>query len=702
MRFAQEKRRLLGWLALLAPLPLPLNEPRPMGVVTWPVLLLWVVLIGDYLRRVRSGQSRWLGNRALNLLGLAYLPILALDLSLHSASLLIRPMMHLALFALAAKLFSLDRERDKWHALFGILFVFVSSMATSTSIGIIVYLAVFLPALLFVLRRLATLHMESFETERHQPLPKVQRSGRLLVPVTFLLMIPIFGFLPRFGNPFIFGSAGSSQVGTGFSDEVRLDGIGRIRSSSAVAMRITYLGDQPSARQMAAQRFRGATYDLYLGDRWERSKTVGRAQIPRGGVLQVSEAVAVREAEVWLEPLNSTALILPVETARVRGAERADVLVGRGGALSFIGPPREAISYRVELASSAPQWAGPPAGSRDPTLDENGIGPRIRALAAQVAGDGSAALRAATIEQHLQTQYEYELELLGGVDEQAVERFLFERQAGHCEYFASAMVLMLRSQGIPARFVTGFLGVESTPLGYGIVRQSGAHAWVEAYLGDEQGWVGFDPTPPAGRPLAGGGSVMDVLRQSYDWLIFSWDRYVVGFGVGEQQRLWSRVRAWLSMLFVDDEEAVPETGVTLPAGQTVPQTSALEPDSTGWRWIVVALVAGSLAAALWIRRRRYDARVAYLQLRRAFAVFAGEGSAPPPTPLEFADDCARRVPQAAEPTRRVVEAYVRESFGGRDEARSASDELRRDVARVREALRRSRRAASSQDQSRAA
>ena len=43
MRFADEKRRLLGWLALLAPLPLPLNEPRPMGVVTWPVLLLWVL-----------------------------------------------------------------------------------------------------------------------------------------------------------------------------------------------------------------------------------------------------------------------------------------------------------------------------------------------------------------------------------------------------------------------------------------------------------------------------------------------------------------------------------------------------------------------------------------------------------------------------------------------------------------------------------
>lgn len=688
MRFSDEKRRLLGWLALLAPLPLPLNEPRPMGVVTWPVLLLWLVVMGSYLRRVSAGRERWLGNRALNLLGLAYLPILTVDLMVHASSLLIRPMMHLALFALAAKLYSLERERDKWHALFGILFVFVSSMATSTSIGIVVYLAVFLPTLLLVLRRFATLHMESFEVPRGRPLPTVARSGRLLVPATFVLMIPIFGLLPRFGDPFIFGSAGSSQVGTGFSDEVRLDGIGRIRSSSAVAMRITYLGNAPSARQMAAQRFRGATYDLYLGDRWERSRNVGRARIDREGILRVGEEPAIRRADIWLEPLDATALILPEETVVVRGSERAVVLVDQGGALSLLSPPREAIAYSVDMAATAPQWAMPPVPLGDATLDETGISARVRELAATVAGDGSAADRAAKIEQHLQTEYDYELELLGGVDEQAVERFLFERRAGHCEYFASAMVLMLRSQEIPARFVTGFLGVESTPLGYGIVRQSGAHAWVEAYLGADSGWVGFDPTPPAGRPLAGGGSVMDVLRQSYDWLIFSWDRYVVGFGVGEQQRLWSRVRAWLSTWFVDDEEALQETGITLPAGQTVPQAPPSASSSNRWAWVVLGLAFAALTITLWVRRRRYDARVAYLQLRRAFA----EGrSEPPPTPLEFANDCARLVPEAEDATRRVVEAYVRESFARRAATRWQPDRLRRDVAQVRAALRRSRR-----------
>lgn len=692
MRFADEKRRLLGWLALLAPLPLPLNEPRPMGVVTWPVLLLWLLVIGVYLRRVGSGADRWLGNRALNLLGLAYLPILAVDLMVHASSLLIRPMMHLALFALAAKLFSLERERDKWHALFGILFLFVSSMATSTSIGIVVYLTVFLSAVLYALRRLATLHMESFEVDRGRPLPRVARSGRLLAPATLLLLIPIFGLLPRFGNPFIFGSAGSSQIGTGFSDEVRLDGIGRIRASSAVAMRITYLGSEPSAREMANQRFRGATYDLYLGDRWERSQNVGRARIDSDGALELHDEPVVRRADIWLEPLDATAVILPEETVRLRGSGRALVMVDRGGALSLVSPPTEAISYSVDLAAGAPQWARPPSTEADPTLDQSGISARVRDLAIEVAGDGTAAVRAANIEQHLQTEYEYELELLGGADEQAVERFLFERRAGHCEYFASSMVLMLRAQGIPARFITGFLGVETTPLGYGIVRQSGAHAWVEAYLGPEQGWVGFDPTPPAGRPLAGGGSMMDVLRQSYDWLIFSWDRYVVGFGVGEQQRLWSRLRAWLSTLFVDDQEAIPETGVTLPAGQVVPETVPVGRDSSAWRWIVLGGLVMALAVGLWIRRRRYDAAVAYLHLRRALDSHSKVSSA---TPLEFADECARRLPEAEEPIRRVVDAYVQQSFSREQRRLRSPESLRRDLALVQGALRRSRRAGSN-------
>ena len=73
--------------------------------------------------------------------------------------------------------------------------------------------------------------------------------------------------------------------------------------------------------------------------------------------------------------------------------------------------------------------------------------------------------------------------------------FLFERRKGHCEYFASAMAVMLRTLGIPSRLVTGFQGGAYNPVsGWSVVRASDAHSWVEAWI-DGRGWITFDPTP---------------------------------------------------------------------------------------------------------------------------------------------------------------------------------------------------------------
>jgi protein-glutamine gamma-glutamyltransferase len=75
-----------------------------------------------------------------------------------------------------------------------------------------------------------------------------------------------------------------------------------------------------------------------------------------------------------------------------------------------------------------------------------------------------------------------------------VEQFLFDLKAGHCELFASSMVVMLRTLDIPARLVTGFYVNRYNPVtGYFEVRESDGHAWVEAYL-EPHGWVTFEPT----------------------------------------------------------------------------------------------------------------------------------------------------------------------------------------------------------------
>jgi len=84
-------------------------------------------------------------------------------------------------------------------------------------------------------------------------------------------------------------------------------------------------------------------------------------------------------------------------------------------------------------------------------------------------------------------------------DGDPVLHFLQNTRAGHCELFASAAVLLLRQNGIPARYVTGFICWERHPSGsYFVARQGHAHAWVEAYDRLSQRWLSLDPTPPAG------------------------------------------------------------------------------------------------------------------------------------------------------------------------------------------------------------
>ncbi|HUJ25370.1 MAG TPA: transglutaminaseTgpA domain-containing protein, partial [Myxococcales bacterium] len=142
-----------------------------------------------------------------------------------------------------------------------------------------------------------------------------------------------------------------------------------------------------------------------------------------------------------------------------------------------------------------------------------GLDPRIRALAERLGGGKDPADAAAAIERWLSTSLSYTRELPGEVADPVAD-FLFVRRKGHCELFSTAMVLMLRSLGIPARNVTGYYGGELTDAGYYAVRAGDAHSWVEVYF-PGAGWSRFDPTPPGSR-----GSQQDSL---WAHMVLLWD-----------------------------------------------------------------------------------------------------------------------------------------------------------------------------------
>jgi protein-glutamine gamma-glutamyltransferase len=673
MSFGRQKRLLLGWLALLAPLPLPFN-----GVVGWPVVILYLAGIIFLLRRASLDPPRWLPAWGMNVLGVLYIPIFLVDLLVFQRG-LVQPVLHLGLFALTVKLFAIVRERDKWQASIGIFFLFLAAMGTSVHPLIVLYLVAFLMLTLVLLTRFAFLHVLAGFGREDPALAHIPLRGflSLVGAGSLVLAVPLFLLLPRVRAPFVVGrgsGTGTNLEAAGFSDQVTLDSIGRIRGSREVAMRVLEEGMGGNRGNPDQEmRFKAAAYDVYQGGNWVRSPL--RTGLPRsqGVRFRLSPEKPVRWARIWLQPLHSQSVPLPVETSVVE-PRSPSLSVDDGGAVSLPFSPLEVSEYRVGLARRAVLLGVVPdrsPGRRpDPALDLTGVTPRISALAARIMGQGTPADRARRLENHLLDNYSYTLDFVGRSADNPIEDFLFRYKSGQCEYFASSMVLMLRSQGIPARLVTGFLGGEYNPFeGYYIVRENNAHAWVEAYLAGE-GWRIFDPTPPAGRPAASGEGSFLLMQQAWDFVLFRWDRYVLTFGLGDQIQIFGGLRElwndfWARFRREDKPESPRAPSVFETADHASPGTSPHRglPDVP----LPMALGLTLAAAAAWVLYLRLrpplNATTAYRRLRRRLGR-AGQPLAESVPPLEVRREAETRYPQAAEPMARVIDFYLRESFGG--------------------------------------
>jgi hypothetical protein len=171
---------------------------------------------------------------------------------------------------------------------------------------------------------------------------------------------------------------------------------------------------------------------------------------------------------------------------------------------------------------------------RLPALD-----PRIADLARSWAPDGSPETRAREIERHLRNDFGYTVELPSSEPRDPMAYFLFERKKGHCEYFGSAMAIMLRTLDIPSRVVTGFQSGIFNPIsGWHLIRASDAHSWVEAWL-PGRGWTTFDPTPPDPNPPS--LSLLGRLGLYIDAAETFWQDWVLNYNLEQQLTLAARV-----------------------------------------------------------------------------------------------------------------------------------------------------------------
>jgi transglutaminase-like putative cysteine protease len=261
---------------------------------------------------------------------------------------------------------------------------------------------------------------------------------------------------------------------------------------------------------------------------------------------------------VLLEPIGTNVFFLAPWGRRIAGGYHA-LTVDANGAIYDADIQHPVSVYSAESDLSRPSAAALRAADgafpnftaaylQLPPLD-----PRIPRLANQIVGSSSNEYdKAAAIERYLNTRYGYTLQLLRAPVADPLANFLFDRKQGHCEYFASAMAVMLRTLKIPSRVVNGFRSDEFNDVtGNYIVRAKNAHSWVEAYF-PRYGWITFDPTPggEVGTPEGWERAMLYLdAAQSFwrEWVI-SYDashQYVLGrAAIGGTRDWWDRTRTW--------------------------------------------------------------------------------------------------------------------------------------------------------------
>ena len=706
MNARKHAERLLGWSALLAPMPLPLNS-----VLEWPVLGLYGAFVALFL--VRSGE-RTLPNWAMNLLGLVYLPVLLVDLRMIlGRGQLVQTVVHVCMFAVVVKLFALRSRRDLWQTFGAVFFLFLASMGTSVHPSVVLYLLAFSVLAMAFLMRMAMMQVLVRFASVEETLTKLS-IRKFLLPASVIAVAasaPLFAIFPRLNAPMmgIRGTGTGTEIfSTGFTDVVSLDAIGRQRGNPQVALRLRYEGTPPDPSEI---RLKGGSFDLFRGKRWIAAEPKPTLLTSQEGSFLLKREPLRQTVELWQQPFNSKALLLPVEAAEVELQIPIPVLGwDRSGAVSLWRRTQSVLPFRVGLADG-PVLTGmkperSPVGPPDPTLNTEGLSDRARDLALEVMGEGAPEDQAARLMTYFRDQFTFSLEFMGRTGQSPLDDFLFDSKQGHCELFASSTVLMLRSRDIPARLVTGFLGADFNPLtGYFVVRQGNAHAWVEAYF-EGPGWVILDPTPPSGLPTAAGSRVAwSVFRQAWDFVQFRWDRYVLTYGSQDQisalwglRKLWIKAQMWLANLSIgeDSEEVSADGSASSSEGASSEAIQPEEAPSTNPLVVLPLLLALALAVVFWRRQspRSLSAERAFRALRRSLQRAGLEVSpATPPEGLERR--AAESFPQAQEPTGKVIDFYLRESFGGQMLTRDQRGELSSSLKEAQRHVRRGRKAKAS-------
>lgn len=613
---------------------------------------------------------------------------------------------HLLLFAMIVRLLSARETRDY---LFLSLLAFSAMLASAILTVDTTFLFFFLTFLALAVSTFIGLEMRrGSEGSVHPhiapgsvPARKLQTALGITSGVialgSLLAGTVIFFLIPRFNAGYLSGFNLQPSLISGFTDDVELGQIGEIKKSSAVVMRITVQGNPLLARSM---HWRGIALTTFDGRRWytEGHQPVALTE-GYDGWIDVPAALTSDgrrtlrfEYTVMLEPLASDAVFVAPEPARVRGQffgaalggprtlRRAYLTLDKTGSLA--NPFHNFADLRYDAVSELPEIPAEilrnssqayPETLRALYLQLPRLDPRITDLATMITSRARNPYdKARAVESYLRNNYGYTLDLSGTPPVDPLAYFLFEKRAGHCEYFAAAMTVMMRAVGVPARYVNGFLPGEYNDVGGDyIIRASDAHSWVEVFF-PGYGWITFDPTPPSDDHP---GGLLSQLGLYWDWFQLQWNDWIVNYDFIHQFTLAQGVqrvsRRWSTGLRDAVEHA--RLAGTHRLRNWADHTGSIPP----WMAIVLALVSIAivLACNAHLRQRLVftcrlkmgfpapPAQAASLFYQRMLRLLerAGWRKSPSQTPAEFAASLTGG--EIATPVARFTELCMAARFG---------------------------------------
>jgi len=475
----------------------------------------------------------------------------------------------------------------------------------------------------------------------HRPWREDLRVGAWVALQALPLGLLAFVAIPRLSAGVVGLPLGRAPQGvTGLAETVQPGSIGRLAQSSELALRVAMDGEIPPRTDWY---WRAIVLDSVDADGvWTQRRTPMLWQDPPPARWQ---------GRVTLEPHHLPWLVsLDVPTAAPPGAR-----LDQWGRVRWSQPVRDRLVYACSSASVSPPWDGDPGWTMLPPR----LAPRTRQLVATWQG-GPEAVAQAALAFFAQGGFRYTLDPVA-VPGDPVDGFMFETREGFCEHYAAALAVMLRAARIPARVVAGYLGGEVNAVtGHITVRQSDAHAWVEAVLDPTRGWQRLDPTlavapERALRALAQGvGAIrprlepvgLHWLRMVWDAADHTWSHWVLDFTAERQRRLAAALAKRLP--------------VVAAAGGV--------------------LVLGVQVAGWWRRRRRTDdLAAAYADVRRwlgrqGMHCPAWEG------PRSLRRRVEAELPAAASWVGELLGRYEFLRYGGSADAAAAA-QLRREIRR---------------------